>query len=72
MEKVADNVEKHFKDSLIRRFDQIQELKQKIAAQQIKNAKKRRVKDALVEKHEQTKQGNKLVQNFKRCVDQIV
>lgn len=33
MEVVADNIEGYFKENLIRRFDQIQELKQKIAVQ---------------------------------------
>lgn len=37
MEKVSDNIEGYFKENLIRRFDQIQELKQKIAEKQIQN-----------------------------------
>lgn len=68
---MATNIEKYFKDSLIRRFDQIQELKQQIAREQVINAKKEKAKKALLEKHKQSKSSQKLVQTFKRSVEAI-
>ena len=56
IEVVATNIEKYFKDSLIRRFDQIQELKQQIANQQAINARKERAKKAALEKYKHSKQ----------------
>ena len=55
IEVVASNIEKYFKDSLIRRFDQIQELKQQIARQHATNARKEKAKKALLEKHKQSR-----------------
>lgn len=71
IEVVATNIEKYFKDSLIRRFDQIQELKQQIANQQVINARKERAKKATLEKYKHSKQSQKLVQTFKRSVEVV-
>ena len=54
MESVADNIEGYFKENLIRRFDQIQELKQRIAEKQMSNYKKSIVRGNLQEKFQQS------------------
>ena len=51
IEEVTDAIEGYFKENLMRRFDQIQVLKQKIAQQQIKNMKREKVKEQLSAKY---------------------
>jgi hypothetical protein len=53
METVADSIEGYFKENLIRRFDQIQELKQRIAEKQMSNYKKSLVRGNLQDKFRQ-------------------
>ena len=71
IEVVADNVEAHFKENLIRRFDQIQEMKMKIEEQRLKNLKRERVKRFLQIKHQQTEQSHKLVSILKDCIEYV-
>lgn len=66
---VAENVETHFKDNLIRRFDQIQELKMKIAEKQMRMRQKEQAKQALVEKFHMTQESKHLVDTFNNIVE---
>lgn len=68
---VATNIEKYFKDSLVRRVEQMQELKQKIALQQATNTRRERAKRALIEKHKQSRSSQRLVETYKRSVETI-
>lgn len=47
---VSGNVEKYFKDNLIRRFDQIQALKQRVAQQQMNSIVKMEQNKSLIDK----------------------
>lgn len=69
---VSNNVENYFKQNLIRRFDQIQDLKQRIAEQQLKNFKKDKMKAQLTEKFFPTEQSQHLIQTFKACLDREI
>lgn len=71
IETVSSEVETFFKDNLIRRFDQIQLLKMKIAQQEISNHNRDRIRKEINDKLIMTKQSKVLVDTFRSCMEQV-
>ena len=71
IEDTAENVEAFFKEKLIRMFDQIQDMKQRIESQKLLALKHEKASYNIQLKHEQTQKSSQLVEIFKDCLEHV-